>query len=565
MLNSSIRNSDWVTLFAPEPARRRTVSDSTTLIGPRGPETPNRAEEEGDYVVPVGFGWRCVTLTVAMPRNDAEEAAVRKVLEGPESTVRRLADDGEDTERPVRLKVELWVNGSKRGACREAERRVDRLTADRPSVRVTGTTLRQRRGSVPPTSRWHMYRIPTWGQHFLTSPLKELWVAAGGADVQRSVRLPITSSAEQAEAAFKREDGGGVPFEEGVHSVRRGIAPAADPSDRAETPWWNIRTGTPLRLASILAIVVCGWVARSVPWPWTAAFALPLAAASWYWGKWLTGNAERSWLVRFSAGSMVVLAIVITGYFMLGSAPSSGITASTVLFPVGAWLAALGSWHACRSSRVAQNAVALSPVLILPLPWVIPFFAQFLQSGYLHDNFGIPTSAVSIDPNWTYLIALRPAFFCACVIFICLGMAGWARYFYWNGRGKAYAIAMIACVAAVYLLTIIVASLQGVSEAASRAADSAVAGRDPDPYFGINGNLFCIRPVVNDPAVTNGPLPKDYPVLVFERAGDEVWAWDPRREVSSVAPSPALHVKADHVTTWAPTSGERPCAGDQKG
>ncbi|MEU6825577.1 hypothetical protein ABZ921_33610 [Streptomyces atriruber] len=502
-----------------------------------------------------------MTVIVRMRRDPVEEALVRARFEAAQWVVRTVDDASGCAEDEVRYRLDGWLIGAVRGARAEAERQVRALTADRPDVKVELAGLAPRSQSEEPSSLWHMYREPGWGQGTLLGGIKRVWIAVGGADTHRTVRIAGQGSPALAEEAFSRSDFGGELFVEGEHGVRRGAAPAMESSGADRDRWWRGRAGMVVRGALCLALVVYGWMAHEVPSPWQGLLVLPLAVAAWGLGRWVTSGAETPWPVRYGAGVLLVTALSTAGYMEAGASAHApvGIVGSVVLVPA-IWLIARGSWHACRSSRLARNLVALAPVLVLPLPWVLPFTGRLLQAGYLNDGFGIPVAAVSVDPVWTYGIAVKPVFFAACALFVCLGLAGWARYFYWSGGGKVLNMVMVAVIALTYLLTITTTSLQNMASAATSAARAAVEGRDPAPYFGIDGTLVCVKPVVDRPAVENGPLPVDHAVLAFERAGDDLWLWDPERATSGGGPLPALSARAEHVATWVPDQGVQRCA-----
>ncbi|MFE1951837.1 hypothetical protein ACFW9D_15355 [Streptomyces sp. NPDC059524] len=491
-----------------------------------------------------------------------EEALVRARFEEAQWVVRLLDDHGGNEagcRDEVRYRLDVWLTGANRGARAEAERQVQALTADRPDVEVEQAGLAPRDRGNRPTSLWHMYRQPDWGRGALRGFAK-LWVAVGCADVHRTVRLVGRGNRREAEAALQSSAVCGVPFVEEKHGARPSVGPAVDVSDTDRDQRWRGRAGLIVRGALCLALVVYGWSSHGVPWPWRGLLVLPLVVVAWALGRWVTGGAQPPRLVQFGAGALVVTALAAAGYLEagVGSRGPVGILGTIVLVPL-IWLVACGAWHAWRLSRLTRHAVALAPVMVVPLPWVLPFAGHFLQAGYL-DDFGIPVDAVSVDPVWTYGIAVKPVFFASCVLFICLAMMGWARHFYWNGGGKVLTMVMAIAIAAVYLLTIVSTSLGQVSSVATRAAHAAIEGKDPAPYFGLDGMLICVRPVVDQPAVENGPLPVGHPVLTFERSGDDLWLWDPAREASTGGPLPVLRVRAEHVTTWVP-AGTHSCAG----
>ncbi|WP_327740911.1 MULTISPECIES: hypothetical protein [unclassified Streptomyces] len=504
---------------------------------------------------PSGFGWRQVWLTVTAETTD--EAALRGRCTSRPWTVHGLGTQSEDS-RTARLRIEVWVNGARRGACAEAQRQFEELLADRPAVRVVQAALAPKR-TWEAVSTWHMSREPAWHANAATRWIKDAWIHSGGADERRMVHLQGEGAPEQAEALLQLDSGGGVPFVPGMHHARRAMGAAAPPLNterdvraRRSAMNWALAAG-------YLAFLAYGWTAHILPRRWQVVVAVPLIAAAWLLGSRATGNAERPWTVRFGAGAMLVFGLAGSGY-MINTAEPRGLNMGlllaimiTGLLAFGVW----GSWYACKFSRIARNAVALSPVLVLPLPWVIPFVAQIMQSVYL-SVFGIPTSAVNVDPVYTYFIALKPVAVGAGALLFSLGLAGLARYLYWPVGQKVTSLALVACVAGTYVVTTLNTAVQHVGAAAMRAAQSASEGRDPAGFFGIDGQLLCVSAVVDRPAMENGPLPTGHRVLVFDRAGDDLWLWDPGRAALPRGPRPALHAKAEHVSTWTPT-GDRGC------
>lgn len=529
---------------------------ATLFPAPRHSEA--RPEQQGDDfdLPPSGFGWRNVWLTVAV--GTADEPAVRGRCKSRRWVVRALEARADGSARPVRLRVEVWVNGARRRACNEAQHQFEALLADRPAVRVVQAALAPKAG-VEAVGTWHMSREPTWRGNALTEWIRDAWMHSGGLDEPRMVHLQEGGSREEAEALFQQDDGGGAPFDPGVHYARRALGPAAP----------GTRAGQHRRRRSIavlagsavwgLLLIALGWIAPRLPWQGQAAMTAPLIVAAWLLGSWATSNAERPWTVRFATGALLVFGPAGSAYMLSIAKPQGALSEATALVIAGILVFGVwGSWYACKFSRIARNAVALSPVLVLPLPWVVPFVAQTLHSVYL-DAFGIPTSAVNVDPVYTYFIALKPVAVGACALLVSLGLAGLARYHYWPAGGKVTSLTLAGCIAATYLVTTLDTATQQVHMAAVRTAQAAVDGHDPTGYFGLDGQLLCVSAVVDRPAVENGPLPTGHRVLVFDRSGDDLWLWDPKRAVSPGGPAPALHVKAEHITTWVPADN-RSCS-----
>ncbi|MGW1838495.1 hypothetical protein [Streptomyces sp. NPDC002067] len=414
-----------------------------------------------------------------------------------------------------------------------------------------------------PASTWHLYRKPGWRAWRGFGWLAEVWVNVGGADVHRAVTLPGEPSEADVIAEFGRRDLGGVAPDITIHGVRRTVGPRTEASVDPAYGWWYRWRGAALRMLIGLCAMVSGAVLYAGPVAAKVVAAALLAVGSWFFGRWMTGNASRTWLIRWGAGAIILGGSAAVG-FMWAERASQGFAAQAtgVGLAAGLWFTVYGCWYALRGTWLSRNAVGLLSVLVLPLPFVLPSVGRFLQSLYVNDTFQIPTAVVPLEPFWLYAIALRPVAFCAATLLFLLALYGWLRHWYWSGSGKPFTITMMAMVGAIYLLTTLLVGASHTSAVAQRAAADAVAGHTPKGYFGIQGSLVCVKSLVKHPSVQNGPLPFDRPLLSFGTIGDQLWLWDPKRAVGRPGLKPSMQVRTEQVATYpAKETRGQSCAG----
>ncbi|MFJ6480051.1 hypothetical protein ACIQK6_07935 [Streptomyces sp. NPDC091682] len=180
------------------------------------------------------------------------------------------------------------------------------------------------------------------------------------------------------------------------------------------------------------------------------------------------------------------------------------------------------SWFSRNANWVVP---ALVPALALSLPW----FGGLLHTTYLRCGFGIPSEAIQVSVYWSYAASLKPVGIAAGLALVVVSFAGWMRHYHqWvNARGVVRVGVPLMSLFVVGIT--LVAGLLGAQVAASRAQTAAASGRDPAPYYGVEGTLVCVKPLNKEIAVFNGPLATTRPLLTFGPSGDRIWLWDPQR------------------------------------
>lgn len=215
-----------------------------------------------------------------------------------------------------------------------------------------------------------------------------------------------------------------------------------------------------------------------------------------------------------------------------------------------AFFLACGVWYALSHSWFSRNLSWLLPVLVAPLPFVLPWVGGFLHTVYLTDSFGIPAETVHIAFYWKYLIALKPLGIALLVMVFFVGLFGWARHFHWGvgHDGFVFVSLTVFLLAIVYGLTVASVAWQNTTTAAERAMRAAVSGERPPFYYGLRGELMCVRPTGGEPTAVNGPVPTSHPVVAFQATGDYVWVWDPAPSRGSDSTRHAVRLRAEEIS-----------------
>ncbi|NUO44691.1 MAG: hypothetical protein HOV73_29680, partial [Streptomyces sp.] len=212
---------------------------------------------------------------------------------------------------------------------------------------------------------------------------------------------------------------------------------------------------------------------------------------------------------------------------------------------------AFGLWYALSASWFSRNVQWFLPVLAAPLPFVVPWVGAFLHAVYLEDMFGIPADAVHVGFYWQYAVALKPLGVAVVCVLTALAVGGWARHFNVAPSVGGFFRLMLVLAGLVAVLTTVTLSLDTTEKAAERAMDAAADGRRPPGYYGLQGDLVCVRPLSGRIPVINGPLPTTRPLISFQPSGDTLWLWDPSRSRGEDSTRHALRVRAEDVTLSA--------------
>ncbi|MDN3021738.1 hypothetical protein [Streptomyces sp. S.PB5] len=478
-------------------------------------------------------------LELATSLFEAQGWGVRPVRDGDTVT----ADDGY-----TGLIVEIPVHGSRWTARGAAAERLTSL-ADRRKIDlwIRETKLVPLKPAAPHTTYHVHHKVPE-GVHPVLRRLAEHWIAVGGWDVRHTLHLRGEQSDAQRELALAELESrniGGRPFDRAVHDVRLAMGPRSngssqDPRQQAITVAVTVAVG--------LLCLACGIVLGVLSTPWRWSVLLVPAGLSWPAGAWMTSNAPRPWPVRLGCGAAFMGALTYAGH-MWASSQEASLAQQFVWLVVtlGIGFIAFGLWYALSASWFSRNMQWFLPVLAAPLPFVIPWAGAFLHAVYLEDMFGIPADAVHVGFFWQYAVALKPLGVALVCVLAAVAVGGWARHFNVVASVAGFFRLMLVLAGLIAVLTTVSLSLDDVQKAAARAMDAATAGHRPPAYYGLKGELVCVRPLAKEIPVVNGPVPTAHPVISFRASGDTLWLWDPSPSRGDDTDRHALRVRAEDV------------------
>jgi hypothetical protein len=415
-------------------------------------------------------------------------------------------------------------------------------------MRVRQATLVEAgQGEVTSTYYAHAKPPESWGP--FRKWFADLWRSVGGLDLNRSLELTGPPSDAQREAArkeFARTSLGGAEFARERHDVRLVVGPRR--SERTqERPMWLLGAAG-IGVAAVL--VLCGALLDVMSTPWRFVVLLVPLAACWPVGSWATSSESRPWVVRLGAGCLLMGAPVFTGYQWSAGQPSGISPLAGILVAALVIFVAIGVWYALSHSWFSRNLSWLLPVMVAPLPLVLPWVGRFLHTVYLEDGFGIPAESVHIAFYWQYAIALKPLGIALLITLLIVALFGWARHYHWGvGRdGFVFVSLVVFLLAVVYGLTVVSIALQNTTTAAERAMRAVSSGEQPPAYYGLRGELMCVRPTGGALSAINGPVPTSRPVLVFQTTGDYLWVWDPAESRGTDSTLHAVRLRAEEVS-----------------
>ncbi|MFD8462368.1 hypothetical protein ACFV27_25575 [Streptomyces antimycoticus] len=468
-------------------------------------------------------------------------------------------DNAEQDDAMALYRVEVRLRGSRWGALSEAERRVMAALAGRVTVHVGDATLLEPEDARTVVSTWHLYRKTGWRPCWAA----RLWVQVGAADVHRRVRLDGPGTRQEALAAVRlRPDLGGVAFDEDLHDVRPGIASAHALRPQDPAPWHTRALALP-GMAVGAAAMLFGWVLAAVGLWWQIALAPLVPAAAWWVGPWFADRERHPRVIIWLCGLAFVGSAGLCGF--ISRAISTTLGSVGGLWTAGVVLCGLlvlrGCMYALRQSWFSRNAVALLPIAVLPLAWVLPWMGRLAQGVYLTVCLGVPLSAANVDPLWMYLAGVKPAGLCIAAALCGLAALGWARHFYWITGSKSYCIVIVSTLTTLMMLMALILGASSAAAAADRTAAQAAAGHDPSSFFGISARRVCVSPLDEaKTAVQPGPVPTGHPVLAFDVTGDETWLWDPQRARGTAdLTRKTLRVRTDQIAARPAARGTRTC------
>ncbi|WP_370665799.1 hypothetical protein [Streptomyces sp. IBSBF 2507] len=541
------------------PGPRRAMADS-----PSGGPQVDAAVDEVEVPLSVAEFDERVDLVFRTPKRGRDQLLAKGLCEQQGWAIRpaREQEDPGRLEDQAAYVVEVRLPGSRRGAETGARQRLLEVVGKHVSVTIVGGSLVRAQASEPLVT-WRVFRESSWRSTRGLGWLASLRTQSGLADEQRTIG--VAPSVEEAEVRelLGRQRLGGFEFDESRHGVRKSVGPKANETEEDRNRWWHGRRGVALRLALASLLMFYGWLAYDRSLLGQLAMFAPLAVAAWFVGNWYMSNQRRPWPLRWAAGTLILASSAIPGYIWHQQNPY-GVAAqirSVLLTFAGLallWYVPRGCWFAIRQTWISRHAAGLLTVLVLPLPWVLPFVGSFLQFLYVEDAFGIPADSVSVPVYWTGASALLPTLGCVGLLLPPLALYGWARHFHW-----AWEKSIVSVVSAGAAVMLVVAGgaafMSRTSDAAHRAARDVVNATAPDSYFGIRGERMCVQPLKGKLSVHNGPLPTDRPLLAFSTDGDVLYLWDPVRARERGGPDPVMSVHSAEVSTYAVSDGENRC------
>jgi hypothetical protein len=500
-----------------------------------------------------------VLVLAEVADEDEEVALVRGVLEGRGWPVRepRAAEWPDPVPgRRRALVVEIRLNGARWRAEHAARGIVETLTRrHKLALWVRDAAL-----VTPPAELAEQrvtYRVVRKAGG--TGLLHRLWTRLGGRDTRRLLRLPVSLTREEVERELSARRLAGHHFATAEHEL---LPPPPEDEDAAARRRVERPSAAEMArfIAALLAALGSGYALREIS---GLALGIPLAVLL------LCGAALSSlrWPdqmrppTRVAAGLLFSGGLALMGWMVAGNQSPEG---SGLGGPVGTWLLAglillglPGVHFALRQTWVSRNAVWLVPVAI-PVAWsMVAWLGRLMRAVYL-EAFGIPSGSVrSTESLYDYAAAAEPLAIALAFALLFIGALGWMRYAYLAlGDNRLFAVVTILVLSVVYALTAIGLGVEEADSAARRAMAEAGEGRDPsDDYFGLQGELVCVRPVGEDPIpVENGPVPVDHPVLSFGSSEDWIWLWDPVRADDPEVPDTVV-VRRDDVQLVAPDGG----------
>ncbi|MFM9446735.1 hypothetical protein ACKI1Y_29655 [Streptomyces acidiscabies] len=532
---------------------------------PSGGPQVDVAVDEVEVSLPVAEFDERVDLVFRTPKRERDQSLAKGLCEQQGWAI-RPASEQEDPGRPddqAAYVVEVRLPGSRRGAETGARQRLLEVVGKHVSVTIVGGSLVRAQVSEPLVT-WRVFRKSSWRSKRGLGWLASLRTESGLADEQRTIAVAPSVKEAEVRKLLGRQRLGGFEFDESRHGVRKSVGPKANETEEDRNPWWHGRRGVALRCALALLLMFYGWLAYDRSLSGRLAMFAPLAVTAWFVGNWYMSNQRRPWLLRWAAGTLLLVGSAAPGYMWHQQNPygAAAQIRSVLLTSAGLallWYVPRGCWFAVRQTWISRHSAGLLTVFVLPLPWILPFVGSFLRFLYVEDAFGIPADSVSVPVYWTGASALLPTLGCVGLLLPPLALYGWARHFHW-----AWEKSVVSVVSATVAVTLVVAGgvafTNRTSDAAHRAARDVVNATAPDSYFGIQGQRVCVQPLNGKLSVHNGPLPTDRPLLAFSTDGDVLYLWDPVRARERGGPDPVMSVHSAEVSTYAASDGERRCS-----
>ncbi|WP_424213165.1 hypothetical protein ACN20G_14350 [Streptomyces sp. BI20] len=253
--------------------------------------------------------------------------------------------------------------------------------------------------------------------------------------------------------------------------------------------------------------------------------------------------------------SLAIGLFAAVGHSMVVAAPTSGdrawmwavgLAIAYVLF-VGIWmLARQGSW-----SRVLPWLV---PVLIPFTPVLLPGIGLLLPAYYL-DNFNLDAEDVEIPLLFKFVAGIK-LLWAMSPWLIVPALLGYVKHLHAWVRDAWMARAMGMFLSSAFLLIGLFSFGTGpAAEAGARTVRAAKTGGDPVPYYGIDPEWVCVRPVVDlDKLPSDGGIvDPGRAYLAIGDAGGTVALWDAAAGTAVKVPMGRLRI----VPTDTPRAGCR--------
>lgn len=458
--------------------------------------------------------------------NDADEISLISTLFRKRGWLVRAPRDGEVHSCPQQnrtwLIIEVRFPGSTKSAAKQAAKRIQLTAAE---FRL-GLWVRLVQVINFPHEQDAPYYIdaaaPDWlARHSMMARVLRPF------GVPRTTGLLMAPPGLQESAIRERLAAAdlGLPFDPGRQSIR----PVLNWSLLDDPAMADAMPPHPARLvaAGAVGVAACGLGAG---WSSGAWKAIPLLAGITLITVLVAGMSHGQSL-RQRAAKAFPPTLLFAGCVFLASNTPHHDPALLVATCVGLgvlYLVARGILLALRDSWFTRQASWGIPFAITLLAPLALYLGGAYDTQYLTGEFGIPSDAASVSDFYRLAIAARSVLIGLGCVLVTVAIIGWGRYFHaLSDSDRWMPLLTAALTLVVYLLATLSSGLVAVDGAANAAMAAAHAGRRPANYFGIQGTLECLKPVIPAVPVYNAPLPTGRPLLSFGTTSNWLWVWDP--------------------------------------
>ena len=494
---------------------------------------------------------RRIEVLVAVVDSSDETSLAAQLLEGRGWSVRPWLPRNDTADASASLGpgrvgqlVEVRLHGARFGAVQAAVSEIENLARrHQAGMWVVDAFLIEHDLAHDYRSVFHAHRRLPETSASSDSPSPRAWVAAlrtslGAISTVRILKQTGRPSVEALEQRLERGTLTGRPHDPQVLQLRVPMGmEGRDPDAPPPSPVSAWRLAGPV-MAGLGVALACGFATATADGLFVLVPLLVACALVWPVGHEITNRREeRPLAVTMVWGTVAVAPMTLAGLMLALTVPGPPAQAARVtaygllalallaLILYGLGYALVHSWF----SRNANWAVpALVPALALSLPW----FGGLLHTMYLKAGFGVPSDAIQVSVYWSYAASLKPIGIALGLAVVVVAMAGWMRHYHQWVHGRGMVRIGVPLMSLAVIGVSLIAGIAGVEAAANRARAAAASGETPAAYYGVRGQLVCVKPVSKEIPVFNGPLATTRPLLTFGTSGDRVWLWDPRRDQS---------------------------------